>query len=195
MKFMTSQNVWIAISIGVFFVGIGVSYAIFASTYDPVTMKFQNQQLFDQMMSSNPKMSAHWMDSMQGSQMNQRWEDPAFRNNMINEMLQHQQFMNEMMDNPQFQNQWMGQGMMNSGTMGQGMMGGLNMMNNATMGQHISMHNQIMAGINDPQLKQQVIDEMNRHHQTMLDMLEHAIDDPQLREQLRQKIQQHMNFN
>ena len=32
---MVSQSIWIGIVIGVFFVGIGVSYAIFASTYDP----------------------------------------------------------------------------------------------------------------------------------------------------------------
>ncbi len=54
----------IAISVGVFFVGIGVSYAIFTSTYDPNTMKFHNQELFDQMMSQNPKMTANWMETM-----------------------------------------------------------------------------------------------------------------------------------
>jgi len=60
---MVSQSIWIAIIIGVFFVGIGVSYAHFANTYDPMSMKFHNQELFDQMMSNNPKMSQQWMDS------------------------------------------------------------------------------------------------------------------------------------
>ena len=60
---MVSQSIWIAIVIGVFFVGIGVSYAHFANTYDPMSMKFHNQELFDQMMSNNPKMSQQWMDS------------------------------------------------------------------------------------------------------------------------------------
>jgi len=60
---MVSRPIWIAIVIGVFFVGIGVSYAHFANTYDPVSMKFQNQELFDQMMSNNPKMSQQWMGS------------------------------------------------------------------------------------------------------------------------------------
>ncbi len=54
----------IAISVGVFFVGIGVSYAIFSSTYDPNTMKFANQEIFDQTMSQNPKMTAQWMETM-----------------------------------------------------------------------------------------------------------------------------------
>jgi len=59
---MVSQYIWIGIVVGVFFVGIGVSYAIFSSTYDPNTMKFANQELFDQMMSNNPKMTAQWME-------------------------------------------------------------------------------------------------------------------------------------
>jgi len=64
----------IAISVGVFFVGIGVSYAIFSGTYDPNTMKFANQELFDQMMSNNPKMTAQWMEST--TQVPQDMKDP-----------------------------------------------------------------------------------------------------------------------
>jgi len=64
------QPIWIAIVIVVFFVGSGLSYAHFANTYDPMSMKFQNQELFDQMMSNNPKMSQQWMDSgMEDSMM------------------------------------------------------------------------------------------------------------------------------
>ncbi len=59
---MVNQIIWIGIVIVVFFVGIGVSYAHFANTYDPMSMKFQNQQMFDQMMSNNPMMSQQWMD-------------------------------------------------------------------------------------------------------------------------------------
>ena len=61
---MVSQPVWISITIGVFFVGIGVSYTIFTNTNDPMTMKFQNQDMFDQMMSQNPKMMANWMETV-----------------------------------------------------------------------------------------------------------------------------------
>ncbi len=73
---MVKQGIWIGIVVAVFFVGIGVSYTIFSSTYDPNTMKFANQELFDQMMSNNPKMTVQWMEStmqvtqdMQDSQM------------------------------------------------------------------------------------------------------------------------------
>ena len=44
---MVSQPIWIGITIAVFFVGIGTSYAIFSSTDDPNTMKFANQEIFE----------------------------------------------------------------------------------------------------------------------------------------------------
>ena len=86
---MVSQYIWIGIVVGVFFVGIGVSYAIFSSTYDPNTMKFANQNMFDQMMSQNPKMMANWMETMM--------EDAQF----------HDQAMDYMAKNPEQMNQWM----------------------------------------------------------------------------------------
>jgi len=69
---MTRQSVWIGITIGVFFAGIGISYAILSATYNPDTMKFANQNLFDQMMSQNPKMTAKWLDTTMGSEMRQK---------------------------------------------------------------------------------------------------------------------------
>ena len=61
---MTRRAVWIGITIGVFFAGIGISFAILSVTYNPSTMKFTNQEIFDQMMSQNPKMMANWMETM-----------------------------------------------------------------------------------------------------------------------------------
>jgi len=69
---MVRQAVWIGITIAVFFVGIGVSSAIFSATYNPNTMKFANQELFDQMMSQNPKMTAKWLDTTMGSEMREK---------------------------------------------------------------------------------------------------------------------------
>ena len=82
---MVSQSIWIGIVITVFFLGIGLSYAHFANTYDPMSMKFQNQELFDQMMSNNPKMSQQWMDSdMKNPDM--------MDSGMINTMMSNMQF-------------------------------------------------------------------------------------------------------
>jgi len=86
---MVNQGIWITIIIGVFFAGIGLSYAIFSSTYDPNTMKFANQELFEQMMFQNPKMTANWMETMM--------QDAQF----------HDQVMEYMAKNPEQMNQWM----------------------------------------------------------------------------------------
>jgi len=69
---MVKQYVWIGIVVAVFFIGVGVSSAIFSATYNPNTMKFANQELFDQMMSQNPKMTAKWLDTTMGSEMREK---------------------------------------------------------------------------------------------------------------------------
>jgi len=86
---VVSQSIWIGVVIGVFFVGIGISYAIFSNTYNPSTMKFHNQEIFDQMMSQNPKMMANWMETTM--------QDAQF----------HDQMMDNMAKNPEQMNQWM----------------------------------------------------------------------------------------
>ncbi len=139
---MVSQPIWIAIVIGVFFVGIGVSYGYFANTYDPMSMKFQNQELFDQMISNNPKMSQHWMGSdmmtpqqmMNDPQMINQWMDT-----MMNDPQTMQQMHDMMMSNPQHMNQMMG-----------------------------PMMNTMM---NDPQMQQQMINHMMGHQGMMNHMM------------------------
>ncbi len=69
---MARQVIWIGITIAVFFVGIGVSSAIFSATYNTNTMKFANQELFDQMMTQNPKMTAKWLDTTMGSEIREK---------------------------------------------------------------------------------------------------------------------------
>ena len=69
---MARQAIWIGIIIAVFFIGVGVSSAIFSVTYNPNTMKFANQELFEQMMSQNPKMTAKWLDTTMGSEMREK---------------------------------------------------------------------------------------------------------------------------
>jgi len=156
---MVSQPIWIAIVIGVFFIGIGASYAHFASTYDPMSMKFQNQELFDQMMSNNPRMSQHWMDSgmmMNQQQMQQMMNDPQTMQQMHDMMMSNPQHMNQMMgpmmdtmmDDPDMQQQMMNhmmghQGMMNSMMNNQDMM---NMMgSNMMMGENMMMGGHMMG--------------------------------------------------
>ncbi len=119
---MVSNAILIGITVGVFFAGIGVSYAIFSSTFDPNTMKFANQELFDQMMSNNPKMTAQWMESMMQDpqfsqqmmeQMNDMMNDPKLQQQMMIMMMKNQNFMQDMMKN-----------MMGSAMQGQDMISG-----------------------------------------------------------------------
>ncbi|MFB5648901.1 MAG: hypothetical protein ACE5RM_05400, partial [Candidatus Nitrosomaritimum aestuariumsis] len=143
---MVSQPIWIAIVIGVFFIGIGVSYAHFANTYDPMSMKFQNQELFDQMMTNNPKMSQQWMDSgmmgqqqmMYDPQMTNQWmnammDDPQMHQLMIDSMMNHQGMMNSMMNHQDMMNMMMGSGMMSGNMMTGGHMMGSGMMDSGMM--------------------------------------------------------------
>ena len=69
---MVNQYVWIGIVVAVFFIGVGVSSVIFSATYNPNTMKFANQELFEQMISLNPKMTAKWLDTTMGTEMRQK---------------------------------------------------------------------------------------------------------------------------
>ncbi len=78
---MVNQKVWIGIVVGVFFVGIGISYAMVSSTYNPTSMKFQNQELFENMMSQNPRMTQQWMSTMMG--------DEEFMHEMTEMMSEH----------------------------------------------------------------------------------------------------------
>ena len=126
---MVSNAILIGITVGVFFAGIGVSYAIFPSTDDPNTMKFANQELCDQMMSNNPKMTSQWMESMMQDpqfnqqmmeQMNDMMNDPKLRQQMITMMEENQDFMQDMVQNNQMMDMMknmMGSGMMSGSTM------------------------------------------------------------------------------
>ena len=161
---MISQPIWIAIAIGVFFVGVGASYAHFANTYEPMSMKFQNQELFDQMMSNNPKMSQQWMDSgmmnpqqmMNDPQMMNQWmntmmEDTQMQQQMMTHMMEHPGMMTSMVNNQDMMNMMMGSGMMMDGNMMMGNhMTGSGMMNQDMIS---SQSSQTIPSNADPQTR------------------------------------------
>ncbi len=138
---MVQKSIWIGITIAVFFVGIGVSYAIFSSTYDPNTMKFQNQELFDQMISQNPKMTAQWMETMM--------QDTQF----------HDQAMDYMAKNPEQMNQWMVQDPIH-----------VEEMSTAMKENHDFMMRMMSIMINDPALRLQMLGHMTENPESMEQM-------------------------
>jgi len=135
---MVSQSIWIGITIAVFFVGIGVSYAIFSSTDDPNTMKFQNQQLFDQMMTQNPKMSVQWVETMM--------QDEQFHNQAMDYMAKH----------PEQMNQWMVQDPQH-----------VEEMSTAMKENHDFMMKMMSIIINDPALRLQMLGHMTENQEAM----------------------------
>jgi len=131
---LVNKTIWIGITIAVFFVGIGVSYAIFSSTDDPNTMKLQNQQLFDQMMIQNPKMSIQWMKTMM--------QDEQF----------HNQAMDYMAKNPEQMNQWMVQDPIH-----------VEEMATAMKENHDFMMKMMYVMMNDPALRLQMVGHMTEN--------------------------------
>ena len=116
---MVSKPVWIGIVIGVFFVGIGVSYAIFQASNQPNFMAMTPQQM--QQMIQDPQMRQQMME-----QMNSMMNDPQQRQQMMTMMMQNQEFMQDIMNNTQMMdmmNNMMGSGgMMGSGMMDEGIL-------------------------------------------------------------------------
>jgi len=130
----------------VFFVGIGVHHAIFSSTYDPNTMKFANQELFDQMMSQNPKMMANWMGTMM--------QDEQF----------HNQAMDYMAKNPEQMNQWMIKDPKH-----------VEEMSTAMRENHDFMMEMMSVMMNDPDLRLQMMGHMTENQEAM-DMMKNMMN-------------------
>ncbi len=144
---MLSQPIWIGIVIAAFVVGLGGTYLIFhtgssdeifSGTYDPDTMKFANQELFDQMMSNNPKMMVNWMETIM--------QDKQF----------HDQAMDYMAKNPEQMNQWMIHDPKHVEEMSIGM-----------RENHDFMMEMMSVMMNDPDLRLQMIGHMTENQEAM----------------------------
>jgi len=98
---------WIGITVGVFFAGLGIGSAIFMNSYNPYMM--QNPTMFNQMMGNNPQFASQYMGYMM--------QNPQFTNSWMSNMMSNPQTMtvwtNAMIQNPQFMNQWMASLMQN----------------------------------------------------------------------------------
>ncbi len=131
---MVNQNVWIAITVGVFVAGIGISYGIF---------------------SSSQVMPSHMMGDSMNSLMNnpqvmqQMMQDPDFRNEMLNLMIQDTDHMNQwMMEDPQH----------------------ISMMIEEMKKNHDFMMGMAMPMIQDPGLRLQVMGHMTESPEAMAQM-------------------------
>jgi len=73
---MIRQNIWIGITIAVFFAGLGIGFAVFSNLDQPINA-FHNKSMFNQMMRQNPQTMS-WM-----------MEDPQAKQQMFQEMMQN----------------------------------------------------------------------------------------------------------
>ncbi len=79
---MISQNVWIGITIGIFFVGLGIGFVVFSNQS---MNAFHNQNMFNQ-MTQNPDQMMEWMA-----------KDPKHIEQMSKIMKEDHVFMSQMM--------------------------------------------------------------------------------------------------
>jgi len=143
---MARQAIWIGITVAVFFIGVGVSSAFYSATYNPNTMKFANQELFEQMMSQNPKMMVNWMETMM--------QDAQF----------HDQMMDYMAKNPEQMNQWMIHDPKH-----------VEEMSSAMRENHDFMMEMTSVILNDPDLRLQIMGHMTENQEAM-EMMKNMMD-------------------
>jgi len=95
---MASQGIWIGIVVGVFFVGIGTSYAVFANMNNPGNIFMQENQMMpgnmrDMMMGSNPLEQHESMLEVMQVMM----DDENIMNHMHAHMLENEKMVHEML--------------------------------------------------------------------------------------------------
>ena len=55
---------------------------------------------------------------------------------------------------------------------------------------HKSMHKMMLEGISDEEIRQQIMAEVERHHEVMFGFVDY-VEDPEIKEQIQEKIQKH----
>ena len=83
---MVKQSIWIGITIGVFFAGLGIGFAVFSNSNQSMNA-FHNQNMFNQMMGQNPQTMT-WMMG-----------DPQIKQQMFQQMMQDPEQMMGWMSN------------------------------------------------------------------------------------------------
>jgi len=160
---VVKQSIWIGITIGIFFAGLGVGFAVFSNSNQSMNA-FHNQNMFNQMMGQNPQTMTWMMGDPQIKQQmfQQMMQDPdqimgwmandpkhveqmsqimkenhMFMSNMMSTMMNDPdlrlQMIGHMSENPEALKQMMN--MNNSEMMGNDMMMGSGMMGQKIQGQ------------------------------------------------------------
>jgi len=138
---MISQNVWIGITIGIFFVGLGIGFAAFSNSNQSMNV-FQNQNMFNQMMGQNPQAMTWMMD------------DPQIRQQMFQQMFQ------QMMQDPEQMSEWMANDPKH-----------IEQMSEIMKENHVFMSKMMSTVMNDPDLRLQMVGHMSENPEAFKEMM------------------------
>jgi len=81
---MVNQYIWIGVTIGVFFAGVGIGYGVLQSTYQPQHM------MYTQQMMNDPNTMIQWHKTTMNN--------PAYMDSWMNIMMNDPQSMQYMMN-------------------------------------------------------------------------------------------------
>ena len=110
---LLSQGIWIGITVGVFFAGLGIGYAVLQSTTVSPMMMIQETEHMNQMM-QDPEMMDQMMTSMmQNSEHMMEWMDTGQHAEQMSEMMRDNHdfmmaMMAEMLEDPSIRLQMIG---------------------------------------------------------------------------------------
>lgn len=172
---MASQYVWIGIIFAVFSAGLGMGYVAFQQGSHLNYMVLNPQQM--QQMMNDPKQMTMWNQQM----MNEPQAVQQIHDMMINDPRHMSQMMgpmmNYMMNDPQMQQQMLTM-MMQNPTMMNSMMNDMQMMNmlNQTIGTNTNTQS--------PNHTHEVINQMKQDHQFTQDVIMAMLNDPDMRLQM-----------
>ena len=95
---MASQGIWIGIVVGVFFVGIGISYAVFANMNNPGNISMQENQIMPEMI-RDMMMGSNAMEQHENilEMMQVMMEDEFFMNHMHAHMFENEKLVHQML--------------------------------------------------------------------------------------------------
>ena len=150
----------IGITVGVFFTGIAIGCAIWANIYGPGIMFRENQQMSSLMMQS-PELRQQMMNSfMKNPQLlREMFSDPQFMQEMMKDQQFNQMMMSYMMQNPAQVDMWMTQNLQH-----------IPQITKTMKENHAFMQEMMIAIINDPDLRLQMLGHMSENQEAMQQM-------------------------
>ena len=187
---LASQNVWIGITVGVFFAGLAIGFVAFSSPMNNQHMMSGSQSQMIDSMINDPQAMREWM------------QDPAHVEDMAILMRDNHDFAMEMMyaiiEDPSIRLQMLGHMTEDPDTMKQlhNMMSGTEnheMVNHGDSGHDMMGQEMIQQMMQDPQTKEMLLQAITNHVTEMQDLVNADLSDEEFSAQMAQMMENHMS--